>query len=136
MGQADEGNFAEIVDHNLDWDSTYDTCLMEYSNRFWYGAKAYVGNSTDITDSSMEFCGYVSSENLVTKSSSAFEMTEMFRMGDSVICPDTTTPSKYVVIYLAEDDVYPIPCNIGIFACYCTNLKAVREDSVYESESA
>ena len=61
MGQGDEGNTAVIVDHNLSWDSSVDSCSMEYSNRFWYGAKAYVGNSTDITDSSMEFCGYVSS---------------------------------------------------------------------------
>ena len=81
----------------------YDTCGdLTYGNRYWHGAKVFVGNST--TASGNEYCGYAGSEILHEANTDLgydLDPYELFRMGGSVACPSDIGSSKYVVIQMA-----------------------------------
>ena len=67
MGAAWEGGDDPFTKYKADWNpTTTDDCSDMYttegtgfSNVHWYGAKVYVGSSTNLAD--LTFCGYAGS---------------------------------------------------------------------------
>ena len=64
---------------------------------------------------------------------STTELDEMTKMGGSVYCPDNVGRSDHIIIKFTDPGVRPVLCNVGIFSCSCSNLRATRGSSDYNS---
>ena len=110
--------------------------MISYGNKFWHGAKIYVGNNTVAAGN--EFCGLAGAEYFHTNRPDLydlygydFDFQEAAKVGGSVACPAEIGPSQYVVVEMTKETCEPIFCSLGIFSCYCSNYRATRSEDDY-----
>lgn len=59
---------------------------------------------------------------------SSGDLTNLFRMGETVKCPTNIGPVNFVLVKLADNSEVHM-CNFGIFSCSCSNILMTNDSS-------